>query len=175
MILSYHAPSLTSSLDPVEAEALPSGKVLLSSPSSVLWPPPTPHEVSLLNFGIHSLYQRLQEMLALDFMRSLLFRHLLSQHSVSFTPESSSGLLFQILHPFLGLRQHLKGSALSFSRQKRANLTMLQSSLDVTDCCFAPPSQRDTPLQHNQSPGSTGRLLLSFLAITETGLAPVST
>lgn len=111
---------------------------------------------------------------ALDSMRSLLFRHLLSQHSASSTPESSSGLRFQILHPFCGLRQHLKGSALSCSRQWRANLTMLQSSLNVTDCCFAPPSQRDTSLQHNQSPGSTGRLLLGSLAITETGLAPAS-
>jgi len=34
--------------------------------------------------------------------------------------------------------------------------------------------QRDTPLQHPQSPGSTGRLLRGSLAITPTGLAPVS-
>ncbi len=126
------------------------------------------------NFGIRSLYLQLRGMWALDFMRSLLFRHLLSQHSASSTPESSSGLRFQILHPFCGLRQHLKGSALSCSPSSRGNLTMLQSSLYVTDCCFAPPSQRDTSLQHNQSPGSTGRLLLGSLAITETGLAPVS-
>lgn len=114
-------------------------------------------------------------MWALDLIRSLLFRHLLSQHSASNTPESSSGLHIQILHPFHGLRHCMTGSALSCSRLRRANLTMLQSSLYVTDCCFAPPSRRVTSLQHNRLPGSTGRLLLSSLAITETGLAPVST
>ena len=41
-----HAPSLTSSLDPVEAEALPSHPVLLSWWSTVLWPPPTSHQAS---------------------------------------------------------------------------------------------------------------------------------
>ena len=41
-----HAPSLTSSLDPVEAEALPSHRVLLSRWSTVLWPPPTSHQAS---------------------------------------------------------------------------------------------------------------------------------
>ena len=39
-----------------------------------------------------------------DLRRYLLFRRLLSQHSVSLTPEGSSGLHFQILHPFCCLR-----------------------------------------------------------------------
>jgi hypothetical protein len=43
LALFGHAPSLTSSLSPVEVEALPSNKVLLSLSSSVLWPPPTSH------------------------------------------------------------------------------------------------------------------------------------
>ena len=38
-----HAPSLTSSLDIVEAGALPSDGVMLSPSSSVLLPPPTSH------------------------------------------------------------------------------------------------------------------------------------
>ena len=54
------------------------------------------------------------------------------------------------------------------------NITTLQDSLHGTDCRFAPPSQRDTPLQHLQSPGSTGRLLRGSLVITATGLAPAS-
>ena len=40
-----------------------------------------------------------------------------------------------------------------------ANITTLQDSLYGTDCCFAPVSHRDTSLQHDRSPGSTGSLL----------------
>ena len=47
MALCGHAPSLTFPLDPVEVEALPSERVVLSRPSSVLWPPPTSHPASL--------------------------------------------------------------------------------------------------------------------------------
>ena len=41
-----HAPSLTSPLSPVEVEAFPSHRVVLSPWSSVLWPPPTSHPAS---------------------------------------------------------------------------------------------------------------------------------
>ena len=41
-----HAPSLTSSMDTVEAGALPSGEVLLSPPSAVVWSPPTSRSAS---------------------------------------------------------------------------------------------------------------------------------
>jgi len=41
-----HAPSLPSSLDSVEVEALPSQRVLLSRWSTVLWPPPTSQRAS---------------------------------------------------------------------------------------------------------------------------------
>jgi hypothetical protein len=44
---SGHAPSLTFPLDPVEVEALPSQRVVLSRRSTVLWPPPTSHPASL--------------------------------------------------------------------------------------------------------------------------------
>jgi hypothetical protein len=53
-------------------------------------------------------------------------------------------------------------------------LSTLQDSLHGTDDRLAPPSRRDTPLQHLQSPGSTGSLLRGSLAITTTGLAPAS-
>ena len=54
--------------------------------------------------------------------------------------------------------------------------------LDVTGCCFAPPSRRDTTLpwpgrqdrQHSQSPDCTGCLPRGLLTVTTTGLAPAS-
>ena len=46
LALFGHAPSLTSSLSPVEVETLPSHRVMLSRWSSVLWPPPTSHPAS---------------------------------------------------------------------------------------------------------------------------------
>lgn len=55
-----------------------------------------------------------------------------------------------------------------------ANMSTLQDSLNGTGCWFAPPSQRDTPLRHTGSPQCNGSLLRGSLAITATGLAPVS-
>ncbi len=55
-----------------------------------------------------------------------------------------------------------------------ANMSTLQDSLYGTDCWLAPPSQRVTPLHHLQSPGGSGSLLRGSLAITTTGLTPVS-
>ena len=78
----------------------------------------------------------------------------------------------QNLHLFHGLHPNSTGSAPPGSLA--GNITTLQDSLDGTDCRFAPPSQRVTPLQHPRSPGGTGRLLQGSLAITPTGLAPVS-
>ena len=67
----------------------------------------------------------------------------------------------------------LKSSALPCS-PLGANMSTLQDSLDGTGCWFAPPSQRDTPLRHTGSPQCNGSLLRGSLAITATGLAPVS-
>ena len=55
-----------------------------------------------------------------------------------------------------------------------ANMSTLQDSLHGTGCWFAPPSQRDTPLRHTGSPQCNGSLLRGSLAMTATGLAPVS-
>jgi len=55
-----------------------------------------------------------------------------------------------------------------------ANISTLQDSLDVAGYCFAPPPRRVTSLQHIQLPGCIGCLLRGPLAVTTTGLAPVS-
>ncbi len=56
----------------------------------------------------------------------------------------------------------------------RAKVTMLQDSLCVTDCYFAPTSHRHTSLQQNWSPKSTGASLQGSLAITLTRLSLAS-
>ena len=60
----------------------------------------TEHLPELHLFG---LYQRLHWLWAIDPVRPLLFRHLLSPHPVPLTPGSSSALPFQVLHAFRGL------------------------------------------------------------------------
>ena len=167
---SRHAPSLTSSPGLVEAEALPSHRVVLSRWSPVLWPPPTSHAASR-RISL-ALIPAISVDVATDHMRSPLFHRLLSQHSAPPTPESPSRLHIQSLHLFRGLHHWLSGSALPGSLS--GYITTLQDSLDGTDCCFELLSQEHTPLRHPQSPGSTGSLLCGSLAITATGLPPVS-
>jgi hypothetical protein len=113
-----HAPSLTSSLNLVEVEALPSRRVVLSHPSSVLRPSAHPKGCGLLRlltrlpFGFPrpGLYQQLRSLWPTDPVRPLLFHRLLSSHTCPLwgpvlpTPEGSSRLLFQALHRFPGLR-----------------------------------------------------------------------
>jgi hypothetical protein len=53
-------------------------------------------------------------------------------------------------------------------------MSTLQDSLNGTDCEVALPSQEDTALHHTQSPKCSGSLLRGSLAITTTGLPPVS-
>lgn len=98
---------------------------------------------------------------------------LLSRHSASPTPESSSELI-QILYSFHGLRPVVKDSTPSCPTLLPANMTALQNSLYVTDCRFASPSLRDISLRHSQLLGSIGNLLRGSLVITATGLPPVS-
>jgi len=125
-----------------------------------------------LDFDTDRLYQKLQQLWAVDPIRSPLFHLLLSQHSASHTPESSLRLHSRV---FTSSLTFTKMSVVRFSLCSfQIRITTLQNSLYVTDCCFAPPSQRDTQLQHNQLPGSTVSLLRGFLAITTTGLSPVS-
>jgi hypothetical protein len=166
-----HAPSLTSPLGMVEAEALPSDRVLWSRSSTVGWPPPTSPAASPWTSTV-VVSQWCQRMWAAGGRRSPLFHRLLSQHSAPSTPRSSSRLRFQSLPLFRGLRLSLRGSALLCPLQ--VTLTTLQDSREGTDCGVAPPSRRDTPLQHPRSPRSTGSLLRGSLAITTAGLASAS-
>src|SRR5205807_1014276 len=55
------------------------------------------------------------------------------------TPRSSSGLQFQALDPFRGLRRERRGSALPSSHPGAGTLTTRQASLDATDRSVAPP------------------------------------
>jgi hypothetical protein len=140
--------------------------------------------------GLHflSLYQRLRWM-ATDRVRPLLFRRLLSPHPAPPTPESSlacparTGFTAALpgSSPLPWPSLSLTSSALPCS-PFRANISTLQDSLHVTGCGFAPLPQGDTTLpwpdrqdrQHSQSPGCTGCLLRGPLAVTTTGLPPVS-
>src|SRR5262245_49787348 len=100
--LCRHAPSRTFSLDPVEVEALPSQRVMLSRWSAVLWPPPTSH-LACLRISLLSLYRQLRSLWSNDQMRPLLFHRLLCSHPALLTPEGSSRLHFQALDRFPGL------------------------------------------------------------------------
>jgi hypothetical protein len=166
-----HAPSLTSSLNSVEVETLPSHRVLLSRRSSVLWSPATSHPASswisplrLIPFVTLVVCQRPDEISPVPSSTVTTSR---SPYAGEFfgaaVPDSS---------PLPWPSPRVIGSALPCPL--RVNITTLQDSLDVTDCWFAPPSRRDTPLQHPRSSKSTGRLLRGLLAVTTTGLAPVS-
>ena len=110
-ILSSHAPSLTSSLSTVEAETLPSGAVVLSAPSTVIWSPPTSHTASHRT-SRSTLIPTVTKELPFDHVRSPLFHHQLSPHSIPPTPRSSSRLRIQFLRLFRGLRSHPSSSAL---------------------------------------------------------------
>lgn len=65
-----------------------------------------------------------------DLRRSPLFRPLLSQHSDSLTPEDSSGLHFQILHPFYCLRPIMRGSASPVIRLRRCRIHFMLRTVD---------------------------------------------
>jgi hypothetical protein len=146
-------------------------RVLLSRSSTVVWPPPTSPAASPWT-SLVVFYQWCQRMWAADGRRSPLFHRLLSQHSAPPTPRRSSRLPFQTLHLSHGLRLSLRGSTLLCPL--RVHLTTRQDSRDGTDCCVAPPSRSDAPLQHTRSPRSTGSPRRGALALPTTGLAPVS-
>lgn len=67
-----------------------------------------------------------------------------SERSTPSTPESSSGLRFQDLHPFHGLRRDGLGSALPIPHPKAGTLTARQASLDAADRSVAPPKGLST-------------------------------
>jgi hypothetical protein len=167
-----HAPSLTSPLSPVEVEALPSHRVVLSQWSSVLWPPPTSPPAS---FWISLLQLIPVVTMAVDHrpdetspVPSPTFTTSRSPYAGGFFGAALSG------------SSHLPWPSLSLtssappSSPLGANISTLQDSLYATGCGFALLSQEVTTLQHSQSPDCTGCLLRGCLIITATGLPPVS-
>ena len=130
-----HAPSLTSPLGAVEAEVLPSCRVLLSRRSSVLRPPPTSQVASPWT-SARTLYHGFQWMWATDDLRPPLFHRLLSQHSAPPTPRSSSRLRIQTLRLFHGLHLACK-ARLSFvpygltSRRCRVHVLLRTTGLHL--------------------------------------------
>ena len=142
-----HAPSLTSSLNLVEVETLPSGQVMLSYPSLSLRSTSTmvssdsssgiPQDFSLrlIPAVTLALYQRPGETSpvpspAFTTSRSPIRRRVLCSCYPGSTP---------LPWPSVSI----SNSAPSCS-PFGANITTLQDSLDVTGCCFAPLSQRVT-------------------------------
>jgi hypothetical protein len=135
-----HAPSLTSPLDTAEAGTLSSGRVLLSLPSAVLWPPPTSHTASpqtstftALYLGLHSLWKLRPHEISLVLLMALpAFR---SPYAEEFFEAASPDP-----SPLPWPSRSLKRSALLCS-PFRANISTLQDSLYGTDYRVAPPSQ----------------------------------
>jgi len=156
----------------VEIETLPSGLVLLSLPSSVLWPPPTSHPASS-RFSLIKLIPVVTT--AVTHRPNEISPVPSSTFSTSRSPYTGGffGAAFQVLHTFHGLRFCMTSSAPSCSLF-RVNLSTLQDSLYVTGCRFAFLSQEVTSFQHSQSPNCTGCLLPGRLAVTRIGLSPIS-
>ena len=159
-------------LSTVEAEALPSHRVLLSRWSSVLWPPPTSHSafpwISLLQLipvittGVDHRPNETSPVPSPAFPTSR------SPYAGEFFGAARSGSS-RLPWP----SPSLTSSALPCS-PFGANLSALQDSLYVAGCGFALLSQEVTTLQHLRSPRSTGCLLRGGLILTATGLAPAS-
>ena len=162
-----HAPSLTSSLNLVEVETLPSWQVLLSCLSTVLWPHPASSWTSplrLIPFVTLVVGHRPDETSPVPS----------STVTTSHTPYTGEFLTaVSGSMPLLLPSPCVTGSALSCSSFK-VNMSVLQVSLYVTGCCFASLSQGVTTLRHSQSPGHIGCLLPGRLTVTRTGLSPVS-
>jgi hypothetical protein len=145
-----HAPSLTSSLNLVEAETLPSWQVLLSCRSTVLWPPPTSHLASLGTSPLRFIPVvtavvacRPDETSPVPSSTVATSR---TPYPGEFFAAASQGLWTSYVHPPLLLPSPcVTGSALSCS-PCGANMSVLQVSLYVTGCCFASLSQGVTTL-----------------------------
>ena len=108
--------------------------------------------------------------------RSLLFRHLLSQHSVLPSLEGVLGvLLLIILHRFLWLFAGTYSARLPLVPLPGGHFGVARFTLVVAcTCCFASLSQGVISLQHIGSSQRTGDLLRGLLLVTTTGLSPAS-
>ena len=171
-ILSTHAPSLPSPLDSVEAGELPSGGFCCPRPQRYYLP------LRLLTrlrpgLRIHVLIPRLPRPVdprprEISLVALMAFPAFRSPYAGGFfeavLPESS---------PLPWPSRCITRSAPSCSPHG-ANISTLQDSLYGTDYWVALPPQEDTALHHIRSPRCNGSLLRGSLAITTTGLPPVS-
>jgi len=126
-----------------------------------------------LDFALTCLFHAFRGVWSRDPVRSPLLPWWLSPHSAPPTPEGSSRLRVQGLRLFRGLRGAWS-ARLPLDPLAGPNMSALQDSLYGTDCGVALLSQEDTALHHTQSPRCSGSLLRGSLAITATGLPPVS-
>ena len=173
---SEHAPSLPSSVDIVEAGDLPSGAVVLSAPSAVVCPPPTPHRAPAWTSPSRLIPRlprpvrpthwapRPDEASPVPQMAVPTFRSPYAGGFLEVDPESSP-------RPWPSRR--MRRSAPSCS-PCGVHMTTLQDSLDGTDYRVAPPPRGQTALHHHRSLGSSGSSLRGSLAITPAGLPPAS-
>jgi hypothetical protein len=95
-----------------------------------------------------------------------------SQRSEPHTPGGSSGLRFQALHPFPGLRRDNRGSAPPVpARRRRPNdAAGFASRYGPLSC--SPQGAFDAGLRPGPFPDRAASLLPGLLAATRTGLAP---
>jgi hypothetical protein len=162
-----HASSLPSPLCPIKVEALSSDRVVLSRPSTDIWPPPTSPTVSICTSL--AAYSRPHARCGLPPVGDLsCFLHPLWWHSAPHTPWSSSRLHSRFFPSSMAFAS--KGVA----RLSLFRMSTLQDSLYGTDCHLAPLSQRHTPAFTLPVTRSMRSSLRGSLAITATGLSPAS-
>src|SRR6266496_3251417 len=154
-----------------EAGALPSSRVVLSRPSPVLRPPPTPSRLGATS-------------------RSTVIRTGCSQAAAPGAEEGLPSSRHHLPHVPRPLRREvprrctsrLFPSSMAFALLLRARLllgpfrvglTTRQASLDATDRTVASPYRAfDAALRRRAFPPDAGSLLPGLLAATRTGLAP---
>ena len=91
----------------------------------------------------------------------------------SYAGEFPSGLRFQALHRFHGLRPEFERLGTPCSRPKTRPLTAPQASRHAMDRIVAPPTGAfDAGLRPGPFPGRAASLLPGLLAATRTGLPP---
>jgi hypothetical protein len=171
-----HAPSLTSSLNLVEVETLPSGQVVLSCPSLGLRPIGTMASSDFSSGILQDFTLRLIPSVSVVLCHRPDETSPVSSPTFATSHTPYTGEFFTAVSgsmPLLLPSPCVTGSALSCSPYG-ANMSVLQVSLYVTGYCFASLSQGVTTLRHSQSPNCIGCLLPGGLTLTRTGLSPAS-
>jgi hypothetical protein len=95
-----------------------------------------------------------------------------SKRSTPHTPRGSSGLRFQALHPFHGLRRVARGSAPPLSARRRADNDAAGFALCCRPLGCSPKRALDAGLRPGPFPDQAASPLSGLLAATRTGLTP---